>query len=623
MNVRVTAAGDRTTRGPEPRAAEGLVLATIAAAPWPYGSAIDVARYAVAAALLLAVAIWTFGLARSGQRLPGLALPALALPAFALAQAVLGRSIAPAWTLEAAVLLFAMAGVLVFWSARGRDGNAARRLVFVVLATCVAQALFGAVQWSISPSRIYGQETPYVTAPFGSYVNHNHFAGLVGMGTVLAAGLAVAYARRSGVTSPASLAVAGLALGLAAAHLASRSRGGLVSLTFGLAALGGLWLAAVALRGGRRRPALAAVVAFAAVVGFGWAAIPPGTRTHLATAFAGPIDLSGAYRVDVAVATLRLFAARPGLGWGIGAYEDAVPAFKRAHGDVRVRHAESDALEWLAEGGLVGIGLFLWLAAQVLRGLRDRVTTSHDRFRNALALGAAGGAATLAVHSLLDFNLRLPANALVFVALAGLAASPRTETRVFASRWAAPALAAFLTVLALASAWRAVGSRRIETALATRDPVRRVALLDRVLASHPYSAEAFRARAQAWRDLAHRPPGWNGARLARAEADLGRALDLRPRWGEAWADLGWVRAFQGDAAGARAAMQAAVDLDPTHVDVVVAAADLLARQGDAAGAIERLRHLRGAHPGWTGERARLVARQWTRDEALLARLAAP
>ena len=111
----------------------------------------------------------------------------------------------------------------------------------------------------------------------------------------------------------------------------------------------------------------------------------------------------------------------------------------------------------------------------------------------------------------------------------------------------------------------------------------------------------FRARAHAWRDLAYRPPGWNAARLARAEADLRRALDLRPRWGEAWADLGWVRAFQGDAAGARAAMQAAVDLDPTHVDVGIAAAELLARQGDVDGAIERLRRLRGVHPGWTDD----------------------
>ena len=183
--------------------AEGLILATIAAAPWPYGSAIDVARYTVAAVLLLAVAIWSFGVARAGQRLPWLAAPALALPALALVQAVFGRSVAPIFTLEAAALLAAMAGVLVFWSERARDAGAARRLVLVVLATCVAQALFGAVQWSISPLRIYGQDSPFMMTPFGSYVNHNHFAGLVGMGAVLAAGLAVAHARRRDGLSPA------------------------------------------------------------------------------------------------------------------------------------------------------------------------------------------------------------------------------------------------------------------------------------------------------------------------------------------------------------------------------------------------------------------------------------
>jgi O-antigen ligase len=512
--------------------------------------------------------------------------------------------------------------VFLFWSERARDAGPARRLILVVLATCGAQALFGAVQWSISPSRIYGEATPYVTAPFGSYVNHNHFAGLVGMGAVLAAGVAVAHARGRDHMSAAALAYGGVALGLTAAHLASRSRGGLIALIGGLTALGALWLAALPLRGGRRRPAAVVIgVSVALVVGFGWAAIPGATRGHLASAFAGPVDGSGLYRVDTAAATLRAFADRPLTGWGMGAYEDAVPAYKRGHGDVRVRHAESDALELLAEGGLAGLAVVAWMLVEMLRGLRGRLTTSRDHYRNALALAAAGGAATLLVHSLLDFNLRLPANALVFAALAGLAASPRTATRRIASRWAAPALAAFLTVLALASAWRAVGARRIEQAFGERDPLRRLALLDRALAAHPYSAEMFRARALAWRELAYRPPGWNAARLARAEADLRRTLELRPRWGEAWAELGWVRSFQGDAAAAREAMQTAGVLDPTHLDVGIAAADLLARQGDVQGAIERLRRLRGVHPGWTDESARAVASRWTRDPALLARLA--
>ena len=356
------------------------------------------------------------------------------------------------------------------------------------------------------------------------------------------------------------------------------------------------------------------------VAAFGWLAIPASSRRHLATAFAGPVDGSGSYRVDVAAATLRAFADRPLLGFGMGAYEDAVPAYKRAHGDVRVRHAESDALELLAEGGLAGLLLVGWLAAGILLGLRDRVTASRDRFRNGLALAAAGGAATLLAHSLVDFNLRLPANALVFAALAGLAAAPRTGPKRLGGPRLALAAALGFAILAAGSAWRAAGAVAAERALAERDPLARLARLDRALRAHPYAADLLRARAQAWRDLAHRPRGWNDTRLARAEADLRRALDLRPRWAEARADLGWVRAFRGDAAGARVEMASARRLDPTHLDVVLAGAELLARQGDVEGAIAALHTLGGAHPGWSAARARSTASRWTTDRARLERL---
>jgi len=604
--------------------AEALILATIAAAPWPYGSATDVARYAVTAVLLVALAIWALDLARAGKALPCLIGPAVALPAFAAVQVILGRSAAPIFTLEAALVLGAMTGVAAFWSDRGRIGGAAPRLVIVVLATCAAQAIFGAVQWSVHPTRIYGNATEYVTMPFGSYVNHNHFAGLMGMGAVLAAGLAVAYAGARRSVSPAALASGGAALGLVAVHLASRSRGGLVALLGGLTALGALWLVAGHATGKRRR--IAGVVAAGLVVlvlAFGWAAIPADSRRHLATAFSGSVDGSGAYRIDVAAATLRAFSDRPLLGWGVGAFEDAIPPYKRAHGDVRVRHAESDALELLAEGGIALLVLVAWMLFLVLRGLRDRVTTSRDRFRNALALAAAGSAATLLVHSLIDFNLRLPANALVFSALAGLAAAPRTDAGSFGGRSLSTAIGAGWFVLAVAAGWRTAGAVAEESGLRTRNPVQRVAVLTPAVSSHPYAAGMFRARAQAWRDLAWRPPAWDPLRLLRAENDLRRALDLRPRWGEAWADLAWLRAFQGDATNARDAMLKASALDPTHLGVGLATADLLWRQGDIDGAIDRLRRLKGVHPGWTPERARAIASQWTRDQRVLERVAAP
>jgi O-antigen ligase len=517
-----------------------------------------------------------------------------------------------------------MGGVIAFWSERARDAAAARRLVAVVLATCVAQAVFGAVQWSLGPTRIYGRETPYITAPFGSYVNHNHFAGLVGMGAVLAAGVAAAHARGRRGLSPAAIASAAAALVLTAAHFASRSRGGLLALLGGLAALGALWLVLPPAPAARKRPAAAVVAAAAvAVAGFGWLAIPPSSRRHLATAFAGPVDGSGVYRIDVAGATLRAFADRPIAGWGMGAYEDAAPAYKRAHGDVRVRHAESDALELLAEGGLIALALAGWLAVAVLRGLRDRTTASRDRFRNALALAAAGGAATLAVHSLVDFNLRLPANALVFAALAGLAASPRTDRPGIGGARVAAIVAVLFLAAAASCAWRAAGAVAAERAQAEPDPLARLARLDRAIDRHPYLAELSRARAQVWRGLAHRPDGWNAARLARAESDLRRAVALRPRWAEARADLGWVLAFRGDPSAARAEMDAAMRLDPTHLDLVLSGAELRARQGDVDGAIAALRSLEGAHPGWSAARARMIASRWTSEPSRLDRLHIP
>jgi tetratricopeptide (TPR) repeat protein len=180
------------------------------------------------------------------------------------------------------------------------------------------------------------------------------------------------------------------------------------------------------------------------------------------------------------------------------------------------------------------------------------------------------------VHSLVDFNLRLPANALAFVTLLGLAGSSREERAGVLPGRLAPALAAALLVaLAVASAWRALGARDLRRALEEAGD-RRLAALDRALDRHPYLPEAWRFRGVAWRDRAWARADHGGA-LEWAEADLARALELRPQWGEAWADLAWTRFARGDAAGAADAFEMAAVLDPTHAGIGRARADFVAR----------------------------------------------
>jgi O-antigen ligase len=563
-------------------AAEILFLACLLAAPWPYGCASEVASFTLGACLLLAAGLAFGAWSLEGKGLPALARPATALLVLGPVQLALGVSAAPVWTGEAMLILAAMLGAALFWCERGRTPEAAWRLAGGVLLTCAAQALFGAVQWHWAPDHIYGRASEFLTTPFGSYVNHNHFAGLLGMGVVLALGMALALARQAGGPTPASLGLFGLGLGLLAAHLASRSRGGLLSLAGGLIGLVLLVSLAPSRRPKRARRRLTlGLLAAAAVFAFGLLAIPEGARGHLATLLSGGQDASGAYRRDVARDTLRLALAHPLLGSGLGAYADAFPPLKRAHGEVRTTHAESDLLEFLAEGGLIGLVLVSWLGAGVGAGLRDRVVHGRDPAKKGLALAAAAACLTLAIHSLLDFNLRLPANALVFVSLLGLTAAPRSEPRRWGgSRTAAAGTALCLSFAALA-AYRACGAFQLEASLAQVDPRARIAALTRTLGWHPYLADAYRERALAWRGLAIPRSSGSASRLERAGRDMERALVLRPSWGEVWADLGWVRALEGDISGARQAFDRAIETDPSHIHVARARAEFLRRFGFA------------------------------------------
>jgi hypothetical protein len=261
-----------------------------------------------------------------------------------------------------------------------------------------------------------------------------------------------------------------------------------------------------------------------AVLAFGVAVVPRQTRAHLATILSGRSDESGNYRIDVARDTLRLAAAHPVLGAGLGAYADAFPAFKRAHGEVRTTHAEDDALEFVAETGLAGLALAAWLATLAARSLLERLRHGHDPFRKSIAVGAASAVASLAVHSLFDFNLHLPANALVCASLAGLAASAREAPNRVGSRALSAAAAVVLTVACGLSAWRGAGATALEAALRDADPQMRVAALDSVLGRHPY--------------LGRRPPcrGLPGAicrRPPRAGGGSAEPLGARPRPGGA------------------------------------------------------------------------------------------
>jgi O-antigen ligase len=472
-------------------------------------------------------------------------------PADPVAAAVLGPgphpvSVDPATTLGAVALVASLALLAALAApALSRPATAAWAVgvvaavgFFMSAYAIFARARFGGL--------LYGRIAVPTVRPFGPFVNKNHFAGWVAMASLLVAGLALGLtgvSRARGRDWTTDRRAGGVVLTLVAslvmalAGIASLSRGGAIALTAGATCFLGLRLARR--RPGRARAGLVPTFALAATLGVVLVAlVPPEAQERLHS-------LSGAsFRIDTWRDSLRLAATSPLFGHGLGAFHDAYPRFKQGHGLVRVEHAENDYLETLAEGGLLGLalavgGLVLLLGAWA-RGSAD------DPVVRGIGLGAVAGLAALAVHSLVDFNLRIPSNAALAALLAAAAAGatgirPRPLSRGMTLGLAGAA------VLLLA----VVGSRPQRPWLAALE-------------------EAHLAAAAS-------DPQVRTLRLERAEAALERVLRLRPAQAESWIMLAGTRAGRGNFVSGAALARHAEWLDPERPDLAEAARRLIER----------------------------------------------
>ena len=542
---------------------EGLLLAALVVAPWLYGSVEDTVRYSLCAILLISSTLCLWPDLRR-QVLPRGVGIAMLFPAVALVQVVLRQTTAPVLTLEAAMVGIALAMVWASVDARAASSstNTSKRLAFALLLVCVSESAFAAVQWSTDRAALFGQRNGLQTMPFGSYVNHNNFAGLVSLGVPLAVAMAVGDLRRSGKLSPWGLGLLGIASGLTITVFASGSRGGAIALILGLMIL------ALIAAGFRRRAAgdarnrswLGPLAIGLVILVVAALAVPASTRYRLASLF----ETSGStsYRIDMAGASLRAFVDRPLLGSGLGAFGDAVAPFKTSHGEVRSNRAEADLLEFMVEGGVALIAILLLFARFAWKSARHELIHGRSRSGKWLRAGALASCATMVIHSLFDFGFRIPANALAFAVLLGIATASSEGTRPAAAR-TRRAFIAFMAVLAVACVYRSVGAARERAALARTSPESRLAALEDVVNAHPYLDGARRQRGLAWLALAYSRGQYDAARLQRAQDDLQAVVKMRPQWGEARTDLGWVKYYQGNMDEAKQEMKEAVRLDPT------------------------------------------------------------
>ncbi len=308
-------------------------------------------------------------------------------------------------------------------------------LVGLFLVFALAHAVVGGIQFKQADNfmPLPGLMRPdYEWRASGFYICPNHVAGYLEMVGLLALGLACWANLRAGlkvlIGYCALMCVGGLAI--------TGSRGGYLSIVFGMGVFGALslWVIFQARRRGFFLVLAALVFGGGLIVGGSYLAM---SRSDSINSRMTKIYDPQNMRMFMWKASLVQFHLEPVTGTGSGTYLYYGRQFRAPSVQNDPMHVHEDYLELLAEYGLVGAvlcGVFvIFHLVSGLVGLR-RIVAEQIRlqkpllnFELALVIGAFSAVSALLFHSLVDFNMHIPANALLMAFLLGVLAQPRGE----------------------------------------------------------------------------------------------------------------------------------------------------------------------------------------------------
>ncbi len=301
--------------------------------------------------------------------------------------------------------------------------------VLAILFTAAFDSLYGIMETYSRHHHVWWYLHTTEKSVHGTYINRNHFAGLMEMGMIMAAAYAGAYAaalaRRSshrrpdlreriltffsgdGIFTRRFLIIfMGAVMGVGL--ILSASRGGIMAGAVGLFVLGVLLF----LRREQRRKGKIILAIFLIVAFY---SLPAGID-YVVGRFQ-VMDRDYESRLLASQKTLDIYKDYRRSGVGVGNFPYAFPKYQDERQKMTsYEHGHNDWAQLLAEAGVAGmlvtVAAGLWFVYVYMSRWRRRRSTF------AVCLGAGGIASLTAilVHSVADFNLHLPANFLLLAA---------------------------------------------------------------------------------------------------------------------------------------------------------------------------------------------------------------
>jgi O-antigen ligase len=397
------------------------ICAMVAFTVLAHGAAEDWAKAVLETSAGLLFLLWSLVIYFSQKNDPGedrpivvtpLLPPLVLLAVVALAQLLL-HATASAYDTRMDLNLLAAYAILLFLAAQAfRTSNDWRSLIWFLMIFGFLVAVFGILQQLTFNGKLYWfREMHYGGIPFGPYVNRNHFAGFIELIVpVSLVPLILGKVRRERWYLVGIFAL--LPIG---ALFLSASRGGVVS--FGVE-IGVLVLMMLLRRTGGQHVLAGGIVLALALLLVSWLGVK-----QVLDRFSSlqSLEVTTGKRASMRHDTRRIFLDHPWTGTGLGTLQTVFPAYESNYDGKIVNHTHNDYLEGLAESGVAG-GVCVAGFLGVLFFVSLRQLLQRDKpFAAALHLSGLVACSGFLVHSLVDFNLHIPANALLFLLLAHLA----------------------------------------------------------------------------------------------------------------------------------------------------------------------------------------------------------
>jgi O-antigen ligase len=307
------------------------------------------------------------------------------------------------------------------------------RIVLSLVLLGFFETCYGTFQYLTGWQKIFGYTKQWYTEDAtGTYINHNHFAGFLELTAPLVFGLFFYFFQlwsqgrhdrfqpRASTDSERSAGARALAclfllVLMAVGLIFSRSRGGILAALFSV-----IFIALLAQLKARRKVLILGVFLFlVSAVGYGlWIGLDPVLARFEMLETPSYIRMEG--RTALWKDELGLIRDHPLVGAGLGVFSSVFRRYQTAQVNFVVDHAHNDYLEFTSETGIIGVTLLflpiLYLFLKMILSFLD----DPRRYRGAVTLGCIGATLALLIHSVTDFNLQIPANALTFAVILGI-----------------------------------------------------------------------------------------------------------------------------------------------------------------------------------------------------------